>query len=177
MVRNVWIHVKTWQLKTSFETRLCRGWIVRKTENNGIGHYSCLPPLAEFVYLQCPVNSMDNWKSAHGHISETVKPEQLDCKIQWKNDLLNGFYTPKFSLDLEKCPKVKRRTGHIQLYVDGIHPGTELSKLCLLRIKTLDNDRFSDCEWLKNVDICITWKIEVIFLYIVMNDGIIDTYI
>jgi hypothetical protein len=51
-------------------------------------------------------------------------------------DLLNGFYTPKFSLDLKRCSKVRRRTGHVtkyhynfsNLYVDGIHSGPDLPK-------------------------------------------------
>lgn len=102
----------------------------------------------QVVILQCPVYSISTWNVRKGGHADAYKDE--DCVLQDNvsnfNDAVdnfNCFYTPKFSLDLQRNTKTKKgqRSKYYfhfsDLYTDGIHPGEELSKLWLFKIKKL----------------------------------------
>ena len=97
------------------------------------------------VFLQCPFYSVKTWNDFKGHPSDDSDDKTLEGLLSTFNkaiDDFNDMYTPKFSLDLEKCTKHKGKPSKFyfrvqDLYTDGIHPGEELSKLWLLKVKKL----------------------------------------
>jgi hypothetical protein len=101
---------------------------------------------AEVIFLQCPVYSIYHWNLYKGlqceeHYDQVL--HQLLSSFNSKIDELNGQYSPKFSLDLEKNTKTKhgKKSKYFfnfkDLYIDGIHPGPALSELWLKKMKKL----------------------------------------
>ena len=108
---------------------------------------------SKVIFLKCPVYSISKWNESHGlDLQERDgSDDQLETAVKNFNeviDSLNNCYTPKFSLDLLKNTKTKhgRQSRYYfnfkDLYLDGIHPGPEVSKLWLLRIRKIFFDHF-----------------------------------
>lgn len=105
------------------------------------------------IFLRCPIYSIVKWNGSHNlEVQESDGSDgDLEGSVKSLNEVIdeiNNFYTPKFSLDILRNTKT-RHGQHSRyfynfkdLYLDGIHPGPQLSKLWLLRIRKSFFDHF-----------------------------------
>jgi hypothetical protein len=103
-------------------------------------------PGSKVTFLETPVYSIKKWNQSRGHKDPETFEEQdkslqeqiynLNKEIRTLNNTL-GTHSPQFSSDLHINRKVKSKTinyYNFNLYADGIHPDTLLSKAWLRKI-------------------------------------------
>lgn len=105
---------------------------------------------SEIIFLKCPYYSIIEW-NRHKGCSDLSKYTNQDTALfslidyfNQKLDNLNSIRTPNLSQDIIRSSKKKtdshvKYTKNLNLYLDGIHPGTHLSKLWLHKILKIKN--------------------------------------
>ena len=98
------------------------------------------------VLLEIPPISINDWNTCKScDKSEEASNHDINQQIDAVNSLIrtfnqenSGISSPRFGLDLEIERKNKNKTArksfNFKLYLDGVHPSSELSKLWMLRI-------------------------------------------